>query len=153
MPINKEYLKMQKKYSLPAWKDVDHVFEVSHLDKSTHILRDIRRRVTEKMDHYVKILEGIINPETTISGLHECKYFNDDEKKQLFDLYRKLMAHMRQADMLTVLLDDKEEAVYINSLYKEWPSLQKELKAMLGKLKKCWVEEEVSDQEKIGYFG
>jgi len=153
MRVHKEYPKLMKKHGLPQWKALDNIFEISHLDKSPHLLRDIRRRITEKIEHYVKILEGIMNPETTISGLHECKYFNEEEKKNLFDLYRKLMVHMRQADMLTVLLDDREEASFIASIYKEWPSLQKELRSTLEKLRGCWVEEQVSDQEKMGYFG
>jgi hypothetical protein len=151
--IDKQYGVLAKKYRLPEFSAVDSIFEISSIEKHAFPLREIRRKISDKLDHYVKILEGLINPETTIGGMHECKYFDDDEKKKIFDLYRKLMAKMRESDIISLSQNEKDEAGFISEIVGEWPALQKELAGILAKLKSCWAEEEVSDKEIIEYFG
>jgi hypothetical protein len=153
MDLKKTYAKLSSEHKLPEFEEMDRLFEISSLEKEDFLLREIRRRIAEKLEHYIKMLEGIINPETTLSGMHECKYFNDNEKTELFDLYRKLMYYIRECDSLSLSSKDEEEAQYIMKLYGDWENLEKKLRKILVKLKDSWVDEDVSKKDIIGYFG
>jgi hypothetical protein len=153
MDIEKSYAKLATKHKLPKFDAIDKIFEIGSIDKEDYLLKEIRRRMADKIDHYIEMLEGVINPETTLSGLHECKFFNDDEKTELFELYRKLMAHIRQCDILNLDSSDEDEAAFIRDLFKDWSNLESQLRAVIIKLKKAWVDEEVSKKDIIGYFG
>lgn len=152
MEFKKAYLKAAAKHKLPKFDDIDHIFELKVIDRDSYVLRDTRRRMIDKLDHFVKILEGLINPETTISGLHECKFFTDEEKTRIFNLYRVLMSYLRQADILSLSSDDKAEALFINQLFKDWPKLEAQLREIITKIRKTWIADDEA-KDVVGYFG
>ncbi|MEM4267857.1 MAG: hypothetical protein QXK37_03405 [Candidatus Woesearchaeota archaeon] len=153
MEPEKSYKSLQKKFALPDWNELDKIFEVSMIEKDRFILREIRRKITEKLEHYIKILDGVMNPDTSVSCLHECRFFTDTEKKAIFDLYSELMTYVRNSDICGLVSDEKMDAEFISSVTSQWPKIQSRLYKILEKLKKSWMEKEVSEKDIIAYFG
>ena len=56
-----DYEKLQKKHDLPSLEELDSIFE---LDKeSEFILREIRRKITDRIDSFISILDGQVQLE------------------------------------------------------------------------------------------
>ena len=151
--IEKRYDGLKKKFKLPDFKELDFEFEISDLEETNFLLRAIVRRIAEKMDFYTTLLEGVIQPDTSnIYSMHETRFFDDDEKKLMYDLYRKLMELNRQTIKLSLELSEKEDVDFINSFLNEWKGIKQKLLQYANKLKDSW-KTDTDTKENIGYLG
>ena len=157
MPKNeteKQYNELRKKHKLPEFKDIDFEFEISDLVETNFLLRAIVRRIAEKLDFYSTMLEEILQPDTSnLYAMHEIRYFDDDEKKQMYGLYSKLMNFNRQSIEVSLQHNEKDEADFVKDLFDEWKSLKQELLRFVKKMRASWKTEEADIKEDLGYLG
>ena len=148
--VEEEYNKF--KYKLPNFKDLDSEFEISFIKDKPFLLRGIRRRITEKIILFCRVIESLIYPtQGNIITATESKNFDDKQKDKMGQIYRKLMTFERQSLILDVDASDKGDVEYINEVFKYWGKLKKEMVNIVEIMKKSWFEEEEAD--KNNYFG
>jgi len=150
--IKQEYNNL--KHKLPKFEDLDNEFElsISNIKEKAFLLRNIRRRVNDKVIFYCRIIEGLIYPNpNNMIGMFEIKSFSEDEKQKLNDYYKILMKYERESLSLDVNSDEKKDAEYVNNLFKEWPPLKKYLIAVTDKMKSSWLTEDKPFRD--NYFG
>ena len=151
--IEKQYNELRKKFKLPEFKDMDFEFEISDLEETNFLLRAIIRRVAEKLDFYTTMIEEILQPDTSnIYAMHETRHFDEDEKKQMYDLYSKLMDFNRQSIEHSLEHDENDDANFINCIFSDWKELKKELLGFVKKMRASW-KTETDIKEDIGYMG
>ncbi|MBI4149800.1 hypothetical protein HY488_00190 [Candidatus Woesearchaeota archaeon] len=150
--LQKNYLELQKKYALPSFEELHRSFELSSIDAAGNILREICKKMDSKFDEIINLLQGILQPETTIRDLHECRVFTEKNKTQAFSLYRKLMALRREASLLSLDSEEKKEAAYINASFVEWQGMKQQLQDIVIKIRDSW-KKEISVKEELGYLG
>jgi len=151
--IQKEYENLSKKYELPRYKDIDLVFEVSTIENTNFLLRNVIGKIVEKIEYYTKLLEEFIQPDAaSLSGMHEIRFFSDDEKRKIYVLYKKLMGLNRNAVEVDILQDESKEADYIVNALNTWQQIKDELTSFVKKMKECW-EKETNVEEELGYLG
>ena len=157
MPIKeleKQYSELKKKFKLPEFKEVDNEFELSDLDETNFLLRSIVRRIAEKLDFYSTMLEEILQPDTSnLYAMHEIRHFDDNEKKQMYELYIKLMSSNRKSIEVSLIHNEKEEVDFISSMFNEWKILKNELLKFVMKMRASWKSEEADIKEDLGYLG
>ena len=152
--IEKRYNELRKKHKLPEFKEIDNEFEISDLEETDFLLRAIIRRMEEKLDFYSTMLEELLQPDTSnLYAMHETRYFDDDEKKQMYELYTKLMNFNRQSIEVSLEHNKKEESDFINNLFNEWKELKQELLGFVKKMKASWKTKETDIKEDLGYLG
>jgi len=150
--IEKVYNKEKKKHNLPDFNKLDFEFEISIIDDGVFIIREVRRKMSEKIETFTKLLEDVLQPETTVADLHECNFFGEEEKEKIFKLYSKLMRINRKSLCLGLNPDDKKEAEFINNVFGEWENIKKDITHVLRKMKEAW-EKEAETKENPQYFG
>ena len=150
--IKKAYSELKKKNDLPSFDEIDSLFEISALDSEQFLLRNIRRKITDTLEYYLKLLEEVLHPETTLAAMHEQRFFTEDDRKHYITLYKRLMIIHRKSLEVALLQDDEAHSAFIRDVFKVWPSLQKELLGLVKKLQGYWQEEDVQG-EGLGYFG
>ncbi|MEK6946107.1 MAG: hypothetical protein AABX32_00715 [Nanoarchaeota archaeon] len=149
----KQYGELRKKYRLPEFKEINYEFELSDLDETDFLIKSIVKRIAEKLDFFTGLFEDLLQPDgSNLSAMHESRVFEDDEKKEAFDLYRKLMFLSRRAVELSLNGSEKDEAEFINIFFSEWKPIKEELKKYLNKMKESW-KTETDIKEDIGYLG
>ncbi len=150
--MKKEYETLRKKYNLQEFNELNRTFDIGELE-SEDILREIRKKIVEKINSYTKFLEGLLQPDTSTSGFFECDVLSSDkEKKKLFDLYKKLMIIDRSSLLVSLASTDEEEAKFINETYKEWNNLKEELINLITLVKESWKKNTTIKTEEE-YFG
>ena len=156
MPPNeteKQYNELKKKFKLPEFKELDFDFEISDLEETKFLIRAIIRRIAEKLDFYTTIIEDIIQPDASnLYAMHEGRFFDDDEKKQMYDFYKMLMQINRHSVVLSLEHNEKEEAEFISGTFLQWKEIKKELVRYINRMKDSWKEETYS-KEDVGYLG
>jgi len=151
--IEKQYIELRKKHKIPEFKEVDFEFEISDLEETNFLLRAIIRRIAEKLDFYSVMLEEILQPDASnLYAMHETRYFDENEKNQMYDLYRRLMDFNRRSIEVSLTHNENEEAEFISSFLSEWKNLKMQLLKLVKKMVNSW-KIEVDIKEDLGYLG
>jgi len=138
--IKDEYQKLKKLHSqLPEYELLDHEFEICDIEKNRHILRQIRRKIEERLENIAMIIGGILQPDTNLfSSMIECDAFTEEEKKELLEHYERLMTLYRGLLEADLILEEKKEVETIKIIGEQWPALRKKLVPIATKLKERW---------------
>ena len=151
--IEKEYTKLRKKYKLPKFNDIDKEFEISDLESTNFLTSNILRKIAEKLEFYSSLINDLLQPEaSSLSSMHETRFFADEEKNKMYVLIKKLMKYHRNVIELVLEHDEKKQAGFLNSFFLEWIQIKKQLISHLGKMKDSWSKE-TTIEEDLGYFG
>lgn len=150
--VKKLYESLRRKYKLPSFDELDAEFEISAIEAETALLREVRKQISEKVGNVSSLVEEVLQPDTNLVSLYESRVFDEDEKKRLFELYKRLMVVDRTLAELMVANDEKLDAAFIKSFTAEWKKLKPELVKFINKLKESW-EKETEEGESAGYMG
>lgn len=143
--LKEEYKILQQKYKLPSFDELDDEFEIRKIDTGLFLLKEIRRVILQKLDFSVALIEPILNPSP--SSLHsyiETKFFAKQNIEPLFDFYKKVW-HWLHKGISVSYLEEKDEAQWINDVWKAWPEIKKEIAKYSKQLADGWskVEKEI----------
>ena len=151
--MKEHYDKLKKRYKLPDYEKLDFDFEISTIENpQVFLLRNIRRKMMEKVEYFTKFLEDLLQAEPSLPTLYECRFFSDAEKIKIFDLYKNLMRINREATMLAIDDGEQEDADFIRKTSEEWPSIRENLRKIAAKARQGWIKEPAS-KEDLGYLG
>jgi len=151
--IEKQYNELRNKFKLPEFKDIDFEFEISDLEETNFLLRAIIRSISEKLDFYASTLHDILQPDASnLYAMHETPFFDEKEKKEMYELYAKLMNYSRHSIEISLMQNEKEEADFINNFCDEWKEIKNQLLAFVKKMRTSW-KIETETKEDLGYLG
>lgn len=152
--FEKEYNEFKKKYKLPDFEKLNNEFELSSYKDidPKFLLRNIRRKLIDKIGSSLRFLENIIHPlGSSVITMNEVKYFDETNLNKVNNLIKKLMLLERQSLVLDLELNEAADAEFIDSFFKEWTDIKGELKEVTIIVRDSWKEEEKTDTE--DYFG
>ncbi len=152
MEIKKQYLELAKKYKLPHYSILNNEFEISLIEHPDFLLREIRRKIAEKLDYYARTLEELLSAEPTLNSLHECKNLSDEKKKKVYLVHRTLMTMVRSSAEVGITNSEEENSAFIKNALEQWSKIKHALKDVIIMMKDSW-KEEASEKEELGYFG
>ena len=106
--IETEYNKLSKKYKLPKFKEIDEEFEISNLETPNFLVRNALRKTAEKLEFYIDVIGNLVHPDaSSLSSMYEIRFFSDDEKDNMYNLFKKLMEANR--NILELVLENNEK--------------------------------------------
>ena len=148
------YEKVRKEHpELPEYEKIDWEFEISTIEKDSFPLRRIRRKITDKLERLAEILQSILSPDpNSFVDIYECRMYNEEDKKEIFEICRKLMYQDRLFTEVALKRDDKAEAEAIASAYKLWVEHRGKAIEMVQKMKDSW-QKDIETKEVFSYMG
>ena len=150
--IEEQYDKF-KKYGLPSFKDLNNEFEISSIENENFLLREIINKIVDRTDFFSRLFEDLLQPDPSLlRSMQEAKIFNEEERKVIYDLYKKLMVINRKSVEISLNRDEKEEANFIKKSFDEWKELKTSTSQIVDKIKDSWKKETYS-KEKLSYLG
>ncbi|MBU1030449.1 MAG: hypothetical protein ABIC91_03770 [Nanoarchaeota archaeon] len=152
MNIDNEYKKIATKYALPSLLELDKEFHIGNIDNQTFILREIVKKLIEKIESYGKLLEELINPEGSLTSMHEANFFDEEDKKLAMINYKKLLFYHRLELELDLYYEEEKFASFIKTFYEEWQKMKKDLVKIISKMKESW-KKDLKNKVELGYFG
>lgn len=154
--IKQEYEKLRKKYGdLPSFEELDDEFELSLAelkDKQTFVLRQIRRRMNDKIVFYCRVLESILYPTSTSPiALYEANQVSKEQKEKFFEIHRKLMDIERYNVILNMQANNIQEVAYIQLASRSLVKYKKDFLELANLMRSVWNKKE--QKEKEDYYG
>jgi len=150
--IRKKYDELKEKYTLPDFEELNKEFELSTIEYEEFLLSRIRKRITDKINAMCEFLEDLLSPDTAIANIYEYKAFNDNERKKIFELYKKLKVLEKLSLELSLNHDEKKDAEFIGDVFSSWDKIKDEIIGFIKKIK-CFWENKSAKEYKAGYFG
>lgn len=150
--IEKKYNEISGNHSLPGYEDLNREFEIYSVEESEFLLREIRKKIVEKIDDFLKVLEPVLQPETILSDMHECRFFSDSDKREIFSTYKRLKFFEKMSFETSIDENDEKTAKFINSVFSEWSNLKQDVLEVILKLKDSWLQD-TDIEEELGYMG
>lgn len=153
MEVKKKYEELARKHSLPSFESINNDFELTSIkDETEFLLREIRRKISEKLESFTEILNCIVQPDTSVSDMHECSILDEEEREKAIALFKKLMFFERYSVEASINEDDKKTSKFISDFWKEWPNIKSEFLWVILKLKESWLRE-TDIKTDVGYLG
>ena len=152
--LKREYETLRKKYILPDFKSLNEDFQIEKIAESETemLIREIRKFMADKMLNYLRFLENLLNPvNSPMSIFSIVKLLNNEEKKEISEIYKKLLEKEIQIIELDLSFDEKKEAEFIKNSCEFWQTIKKDLLKVIREINKKWDDKfEANDK---GYFG
>lgn len=152
--MKKDYEKLQKKYSLPSFKELNEEFDIEKVaeHETDCLIREIRKAVMDKEIAYLRFVEMLLNPSNApLFFFALVKGLTSADKRLLEKLYEKLGSFEIDAIELDCNYNEKAEAEFINKIIQEWKEIKKDMLALSEILRKNWNQKSIKDEK--GYFG
>ena len=84
--------------------------------------------------------------------MYEIRFFSDDEKDNMYNLFKRLMEANRNIIELVLENNEKKQADFLNKFSIEWLDMKKELVFYIVKMKESWKKQSTIEED-IAYFG
>jgi len=152
MMIKDTYSKLKTKYSLPAFDDLNNEFELSLIEKDDFLLREIKRKIVDKLSNICGPLEGAVSGDAHPISVLEFGNISDSDEKKSIEIYKKLMYFIRYAQEVGILADEKKDAEFIKSFFEQWKTIKADVIRIFSKLKESW-KKEVDEKDDSNIFG
>jgi hypothetical protein len=149
--LKEDYGKLAEKHQLPSFEKMNEFFDIERIERESDVLlRTVRRAMMEKTISIVNFIEMLINPMQVPRMYHSfLKSMNSDDKKLLDKIYTELSKLIISSLECDMIYDERREVDEINQLYDVWASTSKDLKKIIGKIKK---PDNPEKKERV-YFG
>lgn len=151
--VKEIYETYRKKYKLPLFEEMDSEFELSSIEFPDFFLRQVKKKMNEKLQDLGDTFAEILNPSSeSLVQLYECRLFDADEKDAIYNLFRHIIYYMCALHESEYINDEKHDAELIKDIHKKWGHIKSESLVYLKKLKEHW-KKEINLKEALEYFG
>ncbi len=151
------YSGFQEKYSLPDISAIDDEFEIfdfiaERRGTVSFPLRYLRRHMVSVLYNWINYLHNFImpNPQSAIL-IRESEYFTEEQKNEVITLIKEIMYANRLSAKLDLVLSEKEDAAFINDIFRKWPKLKSKLQEFADINVNSWKKDMPKNKE--SYFG
>ena len=152
--VKEAYEKLRKEHPvLPEFNRINKEFEIARIESDKFLLKDIKKKIAERMEPVLDIMERNINPDPNrFSDMFECRGFTNGEKRQLMDVFRHLMDEYRALLETDLIGEDKADAELIAKIYSSWLHDKKQILPFIKKIRESW-QKHVEPKEVLEYLG
>ncbi len=135
--LKKEYSKLEKKYSLPKFKELEENFEIGKLDKETDtLLRSIRKVMIEKIINSINFIEMLLNPmNAPRMYFNYIRSMNSEDKNTIEKIYTILSGISLISLEREIDYSEKGEADLIKAILKSWNDVKPEFRKIVERIK------------------
>lgn len=152
--VKKDYLKFQKKYSLPSFDKLNEDFQIEKIaeNETDYLLREVKKAMADKFYNYLRFTETLLNPVSApLFVFSIIKSIDAKRKKKLSEIYKKLAKNEIRIIEVDLIYSEKKEAEFIKESYELWQEIKEELMEVIKNVKANW-DNKLEGKSK-GYFG
>ena len=148
----REYDLLQKKYKLPAFKELNEAFEIEKIDReSATLLRFVRKIMMEKIVNLMGLIDLFLIPNNIPRMyLSYLKSMTTEDRAKLSELSDKFSKLALDCMPLEVEYNEKKEADIIVEIMRIWQGSKNELNSLFAQMRKPEVKEARKEKS---YFG
>lgn len=150
--LKKEYAKLEKKYQLPSFSELNEAFEIEKIDKESEVLaRVIRKIMMDKVVNSLGFFDMLMNPMQAPRIYHPfIKNMSSDDKSNMEIIYNSFGKLSLDCMSLELDCSEKAEAIMIKRIFDEWNKLKPKFKALIDRISNPG---NVNNKKEKSYYG
>ncbi|MBI2451525.1 hypothetical protein HYV50_00435 [Candidatus Pacearchaeota archaeon] len=135
--LKKDYEKLQSKYKLPRFEELNENFEIEKIERNSDgLLRVIRKIMMEKIVNSLGFIEMLLNPMNAPRMYFSyIKAMNGEDRKSIENIYENLSKVSLFSLEREIDYNEKGEAELIKTISKTWQELKPDFRKILDNLK------------------
>lgn len=139
--VLERYKRAQEKFGLPHFNQLKETFKFD-IENDNEIFDQIRHEISERLFSFTeRIIEPIIAGSESICCLFEQSMVSQEEKKTLFELYKKIQVLKWENNLLILKPEEKQTMEWIRKTWDFWNNeLGDELGKTCKKLSESWKD-------------
>ncbi len=121
--IKEKYNTLKKNYDLPSWEELEEDFDISKAFsvESETTLRDIRRKINEKITSYLHLFEMFMNPQTApLFVMNVLKNLSESDDKNIKKTYGEMARIQFQQILADTIYSEENESKVIKETFDMW---------------------------------
>ncbi|MBI2579485.1 MAG: hypothetical protein HYW27_01130 [Candidatus Aenigmarchaeota archaeon] len=136
-----KYQKMQAEMRLPHLNELKEKFKIE-FEEDDKIFEQIRNEMSEKLFMFSeRIIEPVIGGIDSFSCMYEQNMVTGAERRELFELYKKIQMLKWENNTLMISPDDKKTAEWIKKTWELWNGeMQEKLLKFSVKMSSAWSD-------------
>ena len=138
--MKKRYEILQKKYKLPEFDNINSRFDIGKIEiYSGNLLRDIRSVMMERVLHYVRLLELMLNPaQATPVFMVLLREINNSDKEVMNRVFNSFVSLELKSFKLDIGSDEEKEAKHIKEIFETWDKTSDDLIKLIDVMERNW---------------
>jgi hypothetical protein len=113
----------------------------------------IKHKLSETLEAYLEIIQQMLQPEE-FHALYESNAFDDNDKQELLQLYKRIIIIHRELLKAHILSDEEKSIATINTAYKDICNIKPKIVDIVDKMQKSWTADSQTNKHKsTQYFG
>ncbi len=138
--LKSQYKKLQEKYNLPEFKEINDAFEIDRIERETdRLLREIRKTMLEKIVGYIRLIELIISPaQASPVFMILVKEVSSNDKLILDNVIKEFAILELNSFKLDIESTEDEEAKEIKNIITAWEKTKEDLKSIIKMMERNW---------------
>jgi len=151
--LKSQYDGLTRKYKLPAFKEVNEIFEIDRIERDTDcILREVRKAMMDKIVSYIRLVEMMLNPaQAPPMFMMFVKSIGDGDRKVIEEVYKNFIELELRSLKLEIDYAEEDEAKAIKHIIDVWHETEPSLRSLIGIMERNWRG--TSEKKDKGYFG
>ena len=147
------YKKLQERFGLPKLHELKNTFKFE-INGENEIFDQIRVEMSDRLFSFSdRIIEPIIAGSEAYCCLYEQNMLTEEERQELFEIYKKIQDLKWQNNLLMIKPDEKATAEWIRKTWALWnDEMSDTLAELCQKLSLGWKNMKIVD-EKTHYQG
>lgn len=145
--------KIIKATGIENYDELDHYFEISSVDLEEFLLREIRRKIIEKFDAVIDVLNELIYPSTSnIIEIIDANAISGDDREIISDILKAFSFTIKTYKMLELDSSEDEEKEFCKNALEVYKNKLPELKVLIEKTKDAYSKN-IKIKENPNYLG
>lgn len=151
--LKKEYGVLKEKYGLPSFDEISEDFDIEKLDdkETSHLMREIRRVLMDKLSAYLNLFENLVNPSGPPMFIFSAlRSMDNSNKPKLREIYKRLSKIQIGSMKLDTIYNEDLEAKFVKDIFSSWQEIKKEIYTVFDDFDKNFDKENGSKESR--YF-
>jgi len=148
-----DYKKFKTKYNLPDFEKLAEDFDIEKDDekRTSFVLRDIRKSITEKISSCFQFFEILINPSSPPSFIFSfLRNMTPEDKKEIKEIHKELVELEIEILKRDTVYNEELEAKFIKKSFEKWQEIKLRISKILDKIDKS--SGALNNSKTSGYF-
>jgi hypothetical protein len=153
-PTKNESKPVKNEKALLALKNIDVIKRDYDIQEETLTPNLILHKMSEILEIYLKTIQQILQPEE-FHALYESNAFDEKDKAELFELYKRVIVAHRELLKAVIAADEKNSLSTIQFVHSEIQGVKGQMLEIVNRLQQSWKADAKKDRHKgTGqYFG
>ncbi|MCB9358754.1 hypothetical protein H6503_02390 [Candidatus Woesearchaeota archaeon] len=131
---------------------LEHYFEISSIDdKEGHIIRNVRRKIVDKLESIIITFSNFVNPDSTLIQIHDAQALDDKDRLRIVEILKDLARLVKEHQVLEIDSEDVIEKKWIKESLQSYIKHLKSMKDLINKIKESYDVEDIKID--VSYLG